>query len=178
MVKCLQYRKKSILKDMIDKIQWRQRDLKLFSKGHKLGALLQDLDEYAKLGPSNISLPGLTQRLGRLLELDVELEIWYRQLLKESPSPFYWRIKTPRQELGSFLFANLQLAHLMLDFWALRLILSVTVATLCHQMRIGAPPSPTDSSHSGDDEIPVQIRDIVNLVQQAIAEHRDRKSVV
>ena len=177
MVKCLQYRKKSILKDMIDQIEWRQHDLILFSKGHILGALLHNLDAYAASGPRNISILGLTQRLGRLLALDVELQIWYRQLLKESPSPLYWRTKSEGQDLGSFSFASLQLAHLMLDYWALRLILSVTVATLCHQIPIKEPPmrngsqSPADSLHSDPDEMPVQASDVFNFVHQAKAEH-------
>jgi hypothetical protein len=173
MVKCLQYRKKSILKEMIDKIEWRQRDLVLFSKGHTLGALLQDLDVYAASGPGNISILGLTQRLGRLLALDVELQIWYRQLLQESPSPLYWPTTGDGQELS---FANLQLAHLMLDYWALRLILSVTIATLCQKIPIPDPPVKNErqspvSAHSELDEIPVQNRDVVSFVQQAKAEH-------
>jgi len=81
MVKSLQYRKRSILKEMIDQVQWRQKDLILFSKGHSLGALLQDLDAYAALGPANMSILGLTQRLGRLMALDVELQMWSRQLI-------------------------------------------------------------------------------------------------
>ena len=183
MVKCLQYRKKSILKDMIDQIEWRQRDLILFSKGHNLGALLQDLDAYAVSGPANISILGLTQRLGRLLALDVELQIWYRQLLKESPSPLCWRSQIGGEDQGGFSFVNLQLAHLMLDYWALRLILSVTVATLCHQIPVKEPlmkngsQSPASSSHSDPDEMPVQANDVVNIIQQAKAEHGATRQV-
>lgn len=160
---------------MIDQIEWRQRDLILFSKGHSLGALLQDLDEYAASGPANINILGLTQRLGSLLALDVELHIWYRQLLKESPSPLCWRTEVAGEDEGGFSFVNLQLAHLMLDYWALRLILTVTVATVCHQIPL--PPmrngshSPADSSHSDPDEIPVQPNDVVNFIQQTKAEH-------
>jgi hypothetical protein len=162
---------------MVDQIEWRQPDLILFSKGHALGALLQNLDEYAASGPANIDILGLTQRLGQLLTLDVELQIWYRQLLKVSPSPLYWRARRRPQGLGAFSFANLQLAHLLLDYWALRLILSVTVATLCRQIPIEESPvkngsqSPTNSSHSDPDEIPVQARDVAHFILQAKAEH-------
>lgn len=149
MVKCLQYRKKSILKDLIDQIEWRQRDLILFSKGHTLGALLQDIDTYAASGPPNINILAFAQRLGRLLSLDVELQIWYRQLLKESPSPMYWLVKVDGEAQGGFSFASLQLAHLMLDYWALRLILSVTIAILCHQIPVTSLSPVQDTSQNG-----------------------------
>ena len=181
MVKCLQYRKKSILKDMIDQIEWRQRDLILFSKGHTLGALLQDLDAYAASGPGKISIVGLTQRLGRLLALDIGLQMWYRQLLQDTPSPLYWPTMSDGQDSDRLSFTSLQLAHLMLDYWALRLIVSVTIATLCQQMPVpdrlvknDSQRSPTDlphSSHSGRDEIPVQQRDVVSTIKQAKAEY-------
>jgi hypothetical protein len=177
MVKCLQYRKRSVLKDMIDQIEWRQRDLILFSKGHTLGALLEDLDTYVASGPVNISILGLTQRLGQLLALDVELQIWYRQLLKESPSPLCWRTHVEGEDQSGFSFVNLQLAHLMLDYWALRIILSVTVATLCRQIPVKEPPmkngsqSPASSPHSEPDEFSVQASDVSNFILQAKAEH-------
>jgi hypothetical protein len=177
MVKCIQYRKKSILKDMIDQIEWRQNDLILFSKGHALGALLQDLDAYAASGPASIDLLGSSQRLGRLLALDVELQIWYRQLLRESPSPLYWQTKSGGEAQSGLSFASLQLAHLMLDYWALRLILSVTVATLCHQLSMADPllrsssQSPRNDLNNDADEIPIQARDIVNFVRQSRMEH-------
>lgn len=178
MVKCLQYRRKSILKDMLDKIEWRQRDSVLYTKGHTLGALLQDLDLYTASGPGNINIPGLTQRLGRLLALDVELQIWYQQLIQDSPSPLYWPTAPEVQDLGAFSFANLQLGHLMLDYWALRLILSATVTMICARIPIGSPPvkhenggQSTESTHSGPGEISVQARDIAIFIQQVNAEH-------
>jgi hypothetical protein len=176
MVKSLQYRKRSILKEMIDQVQWRQKDLILFSKGHSLGALLQDLDAYAALGPANMSILGLTQRLGRLMALDVELQMWSRQLINDSPSPLYWRSNPKGKDEDGFSFANLQLAHLMLDYWALRLILSVTVATLCLQIPVPKPHTRDEcessaSSHSEPDEMPVQAIEVAHIIQQAKEEH-------
>jgi hypothetical protein len=185
MVKCLQYRRKSILKDMLDQIQWRQCDLILYTKGHTLGALLQDLDAYAASGPSNINILGLTQHLRRLLALDIELQTWYRQFLQDSPSPVYWPTTPEGQDPGAFSFASLQLAHLVLDYWALRLILSATVTMICAQIPIGSPPvrhengsqSPATSAHSGSDEFPEQARDIANFIQQVKAEHNGARQM-
>ncbi|KAG0651556.1 Aspercryptin biosynthesis cluster-specific transcription regulator atnN [Hyphodiscus hymeniophilus] len=185
MVKCIQYRKKSLLKDMIDQIEWRQRDMILFSKGHTLGALLQDLDLYAASGPANINIFGLSQLLGRLLALDVELQIWYRQLLEESPSSLYWPTMSEEEEedSGAISFATLEIAHLMLDYWALRLILSVTIATLCAQIPLPDYPakngsqSPADSTQSDRDEVPVQHGDVVSFIQQAKAEHSGHRQL-
>jgi len=63
----------------------------------------------------------------------------------------------------------------MLDYWALRLVLSVTVATLCHQIHL--PPSPASSSHSDPDEMPVQVNDAVNFIQLAKAEHNGPRQI-
>jgi len=177
MVKSIQYRKKSILKDMIDKIEWRQRDMLLYSKGHTLGALLQNLDLYVLSGPENISILGLTQRLGTFLALDVELQIWYWQLLQEFPSPLYWPTTSEGNDTAAFSFRSLQLAHLMLDYWALGLIVSVTIATLCQQIPHQERPvengsrSPANSARSEADESSDESRDVLSFVHRAKVDH-------
>ena len=183
MVKCVQYRKKSILKDLIDQIEWRQRDVILFSKGHALGAILQDLDAYVASGPGNISILGLTQLLGRLLALEVELQLWYRQLLRDAPSPAYWPTTNEGQDPFALSFANLQLAHLLLDYWALRLIVSVTIAALCNQIPIkqssvkSGSESPADSESGESNKNSVQDGDVVSYIQQAKAEHNGARQM-
>jgi hypothetical protein len=160
---------------MIDKVQWQQRDLILWSKGHAIGALLQDLDEYAAVRPEHHSPLGLTQHLRTALAIDAELQIWYQQLLQESPSPLYWPTTGNGQDEGGFSFVNLQLAHLLLDFWALRLIVSVTVTALSHQIPLPTLKldwqSPAGSTDSDSEEMPSHARDVVTFIHQARAEY-------
>jgi len=140
MVKSVQYRKKSRLKDLIDKIQWWDTQGILFAMGHTLGALMEDLDIYKNSGEH--SIPASAMYLKRCTSLDADFEGWYDELLENSPCPIHW---APHYEEhgkeDDLVFANLDLAHLMLDYWALRLILTTTIDIICSQIPKEIPPS-------------------------------------
>jgi len=128
------------LKDLIDKITWWDTQRQLFAKGHSLGALMDDLDRYKNSGKH--SIPESAMYLKSCTTLDAEFESWYEELLENSPCPIHW---TPyHQESGKesqIVFANLHLAHLMLDYWALRLILTTTINIVCKQVPKEVPAS-------------------------------------
>lgn len=136
MIRSLQYRKTSRLKSLIDKIEWWDLQGKLFAKGHTIGSLLEELDLYKTSGQH--SLAASAQYLKRCVELNAELICWYDDLVIDSPSPIYW-MNDQEGLPGEISFANLSLAHLMQDFWALRLVLTTTISIICSQAPEGVP---------------------------------------
>ncbi|KAG9248033.1 hypothetical protein BJ878DRAFT_538710 [Calycina marina] len=125
MVKSLQYRKTSRLKELIDQTVWWDMQGILFAKGHRLGNLLEDLDTYKT--SAQHSLQASAGYLQLCAGLDMEFGSWYQDLLAESPSPIYW---TSGNE-PELLFPNINLALLLLDYWALRLALSTSIDIIC-----------------------------------------------
>jgi hypothetical protein len=190
MTKALQYRKKSLLKDMMDQIEWRQNDLILFSKGHALGAILQDLDEFAA-NPSNFSLAKASQFFTCLLAVDAELLTWYDQVLQESPSPPFWRGQVALAHGNNgydVSFASLQLAHLLLDYWALRLIIGVTLDMLCEKLILLSPVlakavadspqnTPSHSPSSAHDSPAMQLYHLAKVVRKCQTEYAQPRQI-
>jgi hypothetical protein len=156
MVKSLQYRKASLLIDLVGKIQWWDMQGQLFAKGHTLGALFEEIDRYRNSGRVNVAIA--TQYIKRCCKLDSEFETWSRQLLEVSPSPMYWKFEPPGME-PAILFTSLYHAHLMLDFWALRIALSTTIYVICSQ-------APKD--------IPVSMR---NFIEHLKIEHGSSRQI-
>lgn len=138
MVKSIQYRKASLLVDLVEQVQWWDMQGELFAKGHKFGLLLEDLDRIKNSGQANMA--AASQCLQRCCKLDTEFETWHRRLVAESPSPMYWKTEPPGMEI-IVNFASLYHAHLMLDFWALQLVLSTTIDIICSQVPAGVPAS-------------------------------------
>ncbi|MCJ1283420.1 hypothetical protein MMC26_002749 [Xylographa opegraphella] len=123
---------------------------KLCDKGFALAALLEEIDMSRR--PNNNVAPAeeLVRFLSRFLEIDNELESWYQELLEDSPSPLYWirpgDARTLRDDPNSsttqtndtaFEFASLQLAHVTMNYWAIRIILSSAVAGICNNVPQG-----------------------------------------
>lgn len=65
----------------------------LYDKGFALAALLEEIDN-ATLTNENTKISILSGYLGRLSSLDKELNLWYREILEESPSPLYWHTQS------------------------------------------------------------------------------------
>jgi hypothetical protein len=140
MIKCIQYRKKSRLKDLVDRITWWDKQGILFAKGHSLGALMDDLDQYKNSGQHSIQASAMY--LKRCTSLNAELENWYEGLLEDSPCPIHWTPYRPESGMEDHIvFATLFLAHLMLDYWALRLILATSIDIVCSQVPKDVPAS-------------------------------------
>ncbi|KAH8601141.1 hypothetical protein B0O99DRAFT_249659 [Bisporella sp. PMI_857] len=138
MIKSLQYRKTSRLKNLVDKAEWWDMQGLLFAKGHSLGALLEDLDKYKN--STDHSLSASAAYLKRCYAMDLDFASWYNNLAEESPSPILWRSGDEPQ----IQFANINLALVMLDYWALRLILTTTIDLICGQVPKEVPSSVAD----------------------------------
>jgi len=130
---------------------------KLFAKGHTMGSLLEELDTYKNSGKHNLAASA--QYLKRCVELNAELESWCTELNLNSPSPIYWRVDQDGSHRTEVSFTNLTLAHLMLDFWALRLIITTTISIICSQV----PP-----------EVPITFR---NMLAQLDSEHGKARQI-
>lgn len=163
MIQCIQYRKSSFLGNPEwSTLRWSDtgKDIyqQLCDKGFALAALLEELDN-ARLTKENTNLSILSEFLGRLSSLDDELNLWYREITKESPSPLYWHTQStalgghlkeavePRT-LPPFVFHTLRLANITATYWGLRLSLSNTIALGCQQVLSIIAQVPAQSSSS------------------------------
>jgi hypothetical protein len=104
MVKSVQYRKASLLKSLVDEMQWWDMQGHLYVKGHTLGALMEDLDQYKQSGQADMA--AAAQYLQRCSKMNADFETWYEQVVKESPSPMFWKSVPPGEE-PTMMFANL-----------------------------------------------------------------------
>ncbi len=151
MIQCIQFRKSSFLgeSDWLT-IPWGAigKDVyqRLYDKGFALGALLEGMDN-ADLTDAETRTSQLSSYLQRCSELHADFEAWYQELLQQSPSPLYWTTESglpassAREALTNdasesrtllpFSFPNLRLAYITATFWALKMVLSGTIALTC-----------------------------------------------
>lgn len=144
MISCLQDRRNSVLASA----KWLARDWDetsnslhptIYDKGLVLASLLEEIDK-ANLSTANDST--LFYFLQRCLGMDTDLDIWYEEFVIRTPSSSYWPTPTVinSNEPGSTLgprglprlsFLNLSIASTTVTFWALKIIISNTIATAC-----------------------------------------------
>jgi len=118
---------------------------KLYDKGEALVALLLEIDSLKTIGEST-SIAVLSKYLLRLSEMDA-MEAWFLEISNESPALLYWSTQSNTtssnatgwhlsEALGQsprapFAFHTLRLACITVTFWALKLMLSNTIALAC-----------------------------------------------
>lgn len=144
MITCLQDRRTSVLATA----KWLARDWdetsnslhpSIYDKGLTLASLLEEIDN-ANLSSANDST--LFYFLQRCLGMDTDLDIWYEEFTIRTPSASYWptpsiiRSDSPGSTLGPkgqprLSFTNLSIAGTTITFWALKIIISTTIATAC-----------------------------------------------
>jgi hypothetical protein len=105
MVRAFQFRKASRFKSLVDEIEWWDMQGKLFAKGHEVAALIEDLDKYKDSGQH--SLTAAAEYLKRCVQRNAELERWYDDLKKESPSPIFWVTSRDAPPGARLTFANI-----------------------------------------------------------------------
>ncbi|MCJ1400464.1 hypothetical protein MMC11_003670 [Xylographa trunciseda] len=123
---------------------------KLYDKGFALAALLEEMDTSPRPTDDVTPAEQLIRYLSRCLEIDNELEAWYQEFLEDSPSPLYWIRPTDENALPDFTnssatnmndtafeFASLHSAHVTMNYWAIRIILSSAVAGICNNVPRG-----------------------------------------
>ena len=174
MIQCIQYRKSTFLgnPDWLT-IPWSQnsKDIyqQLYDKGFKLAALLEKMDN-ARLTNEDANTSVMSEHLGRLSDLDEEMDLWYLEILKESPLPLFWHTRPTSRDWNSkedlvprtpppFMFHTLRLANIVGTYWSLKVHLSNNIAVACeHVLSINAqqhfqPASSTSLGMSQDLEI-------------------------
>lgn len=145
MIKCLQDRKASVLatakwlaRDW-DETSNRVRSPSIYDKGLILASLLEEIDNANLLSASHSTQFYFLQRC---LGIDTNLDIWYEEFIIRTPSSSYWPTPTvirsdcisaaPGAEGRPRLsFANLSIASTTVTFWALKIIISSTIASVC-----------------------------------------------
>ena len=152
MVEGIQYRKSSFLSsEEWQTIPWRQtpKDVyqKLYDVGFTLGTFLEQHDR-AMILTTRAKVEELNSVLQGLSALDMEMDSWYEELCGSVPSPIFWPNQTDEHshlsdtdqvegvsnaaERLSFNFRTLRLSHITVTYWALRIILSNTIAVTCN----------------------------------------------
>ena len=151
MIQCIQYRTKSFLNTPEwQSVPWADspKDVyqKLFDKGFAVADLLREIDDLGSFD-ARIRIDVLSDYLQRMSDLNTDLDVWFVELTVESPEPLYW-IQPPgassldtanppnkggseAQPLSPFNFHTLSLATITANYWALRLLLSSTIAMTC-----------------------------------------------
>lgn len=146
MIQCIQYRKSTFLgnPEWLT-LPWSEtgKDIyqQLYDIGFALAAVLEAIDN-ARLTEEKTSFLILSEHLGRLFGLEEELNLWYSEILKESPSPLYstphdWHLNEEAVErpiLPPFTFHTLRLANITVTYWGLRLILEYAIALACQHV--------------------------------------------
>ena len=188
MSQCIQYRKSTFLgnPDWLT-IPWSQtsKDIyqQLYDKGFKLAALLEKMDN-ARLTDEDASTTIMSKLLGRLSDLDEEMDLWYLEILKESPSPLFWHTRPTSCDWNSkesliphtpppFAFHTLRLAGIVGTYWSLKVHLSNNIALACgHVLSINAqPPFQSASSTSLEKRQDLEIMSL-HLLEKYTNAHR------
>lgn len=162
MIQCIQYRKSTFLGNP----EWltlpwgkEGKDIyqQLYDKGFLLGAVLEDIDN-AVLTEDDNDISVVSGFMGRLSSLDEDLDLWFRNLLQESPSPLYWHVEPTSssrhliehdQPRPPFAFHTILSANTIVKYWGLRIILSNTIALTCQRVlsiTTQLPPFPLSSN--------------------------------
>ena len=127
------------------------------------------------------SIPTLSRYLHRCSDTNAELDTWYQELLAEAPSPLYWTMDSnlaPSSAIGDksnealrlqtlppFSFPTLRLGCITASFWALKLILSYTIALTC-----GAVLSTNNHSHDHSSHTQSTL-DLMSMAQNLLNQH-------
>ena len=144
MISCLQDGRSSVLATA----KWLARDWdetsnslhpSIYDKGLILASLLEEIDS-ANLSSASDSTQFYF--LQRCLGMDTDLDIWYEEFVIRTPSGSYWptppaiRPDAPSSTSGPkgqprLSYANLSVASITITYWALKIIISTTIAAAC-----------------------------------------------
>lgn len=111
---------------------------KLYEHGFSIGRLTEEFDVLRKQG---ISRQECLYYLCQLSDVDAKLDGWYQAVLEKSPRPLYWinisdsghtslDMSSPTSRTP-FTFKSLRAAIACIKYWALKIVVSVVIATIC-----------------------------------------------
>lgn len=134
MVLCIQQRSLSLFGSMDEKNSiWPSAttlEQKLYDQGFIFAGLLEDIDRIIQVKSTIAMVPIL---LNRCQELDEGLIAWYELLTGVAEPSHAWRLflaEVQNKSEEHIIFPDLRLAHLLLCFWTLRMLLVLAVASL------------------------------------------------
>ena len=176
MIQCIQYRKSTFLgnPDWLT-VPWGKKGKgiyqQLYDKGFLLGSILEDIDN-AGLTEEDNNISVVSGFLGRLSSLDEDLDLWFQNLLQESPSPLYWHVESTSssrhlieydQTRPPFAFHTLLSANTLVKYWGLRIILSNTIALTCQSVLSMTTQLPAYQSSSSTSSPTLQDLHVMSL---------------
>ena len=136
-------------------------DQKLYDIGSELSTIIADADKSKSMSSNEAFTSKRMTLLERCLKLDREMDTWFERLNEEIPPPHYWpefsNLQNPVDDDQdrktypvSFRFPNLFIAKVLLDHWALSIILHSTSLQLYQSLMGGTRPRPDRPEHPAD----------------------------
>ena len=167
MITCLQERRGSVLATA----KWLARDWdetsnslhpSVYDKGLILAALLEEIDNASLSSASDSTRFYFLQRC---LGMDTDLDIWYEEFNIRTPSsscrptPVVINADSCSANLGPkgqprLSFANLAIASTTVTFWALKIIISLTIETTCSTILSSTSRRQSVVSHNTIESLP------------------------
>ncbi|KAL9091494.1 MAG: hypothetical protein Q9165_004880 [Trypethelium subeluteriae] len=165
MIQSIQYRKASFLgSEEWSTVPWSHspKDIKqkLYDIGFNISGTLEGVDRLAEIQSPAEKAVTFSSSLTRFSQIDTDLDHWYQDLCQEfdilcwTISPGDAHAINPNNPLGmeSLAFPDVERAHLMTAFWALKLTTSMIINQMCVRFMTEAQakassPFPPPSSH-------------------------------
>ena len=135
---------------------------KLYDHGFALGALLEEIDN-ADLMTKDADIEGIQKYLRRCSAMDAKFNLWYQELVRTSDSPVYrlaplndsielspthkyWASLSNADNNDNnnqpFSFPNLKIANNITLYWALKLVVSSTIARISSSPAVSSISTP------------------------------------
>lgn len=137
MVLCIQQRSLALVGSLDGKDAiWpcsKTLEQKLYDKGFVFAGILEDIDRMSCPESTSRPVSGLFSLPGRCQALNSELGTWLKELLEVAEAKHTWRAFLPQLRNESqepIVFPDLRLAHLLVCFWALRMVVTLVLASL------------------------------------------------
>ena len=166
MIQDIQYRRASTFAQP----QWRSSpyrkhvkgpDQKLYDIGSELSSIIADADKSKFMSCDETFTSKRLALLEQCLKLNGEIDTWFECLEDEIPPPHYWpefsNLQNPVDASEdrkiypvSFRFPNLFIARVLLDYWALSIILHSTSFQLYKSLMGENRPRPNRPEHPAD----------------------------
>lgn len=136
-------------------------DQTLYDIGADLATLLADADRCKSMQDGRVLASERVALVKNCGSLESKLEAWFDQLLEDIPAPHYWaefsNIQNPLDDAEgrklfpvSYRFPNIFIARILMDFWAISVLLHSTTLVVYRSLTGGT--NPTWPEHPADDK--------------------------
>ena len=136
---------------------------KLYDLGAELCTILKYADRIKAMQDGHKITSNRLLVIGKCFKLEGRFEAWYDELTREIPTPHYWpqlsNMDNPADDVEhgkvfpvAFHFLSLKIAHIMLNHWALLIVLYSTVFLTHRALEGMRHAEPTWPEHPADDQ--------------------------